>query len=101
MKSTAIVILVKNQSEYFARVLNEFKTFAKSYLGTSRYDKEETESEDGYKNVVCVKSILTEKEKKELIRFNPDLFVFFLEGEENSDIMDDNNTIFLKNNEDN
>lgn len=101
MKVTALVILVKNQSEYFGRALNEFKAFAKSYLGTSRYDEKETESEDGYKNLICVKSILTEKEKKELTNFNPDLFVFFIEAEENSDIMDDNNTIYLKDNEDN
>ncbi len=101
MKSTAIVILVKNQSEYFGRALNEFKIFAKTYLGTSRYNKEDSESEDGYKNVVCVNSLLTEKEKNELMRFNSDLFVFFIEGEENTDIMDNNNTIFLKNNENN
>ena len=85
---TAIIILQQNNAD--TKELQEFRVYAKKYIGTSRY-KEENDSVEGYRNAIIVDEILTNKEKKHLMDYSKNLFVFFLEGE---DILEnDTNTI--------
>ena len=89
---TAIIIMQSNSSE--TKELNEFRSFAKRYIGTSRY-KEDNDSSDGYRNGLVVDGSLSDKEKKALIDFSKNLFIFFLEGD---DILEnDTNTIKSQN----
>lgn len=93
---TAIVILQQNGAE--AKEILEFRTHAKRYIGMSRY-KEDNDSIDGYRNAIIVDGSLSDKEKKHLIDYSKNLFVFFLEGE---DILsNDTNTLTQQNNENN
>lgn len=93
---TAIIILQQNGAE--AKEILEFRTHAKRYIGMSRY-KEDNDSIDGYRNAIIVDGNLSDKEKKHLIDYSKNLFVFFLEGE---DILsNDTNTLTQQNNENN
>lgn len=89
---TAIVILQQNNAD--TKELPEFRTYAKKYIGMSRY-KEDNDTVDGYRNAIIVDGSLSDKEKKHLIDFSKNLFIFFLEGE---DILEnDTNTIKSQN----
>jgi len=93
---TAIIILQQNSAE--TKEVSEFRTYAKKYIGISRY-KEDNDTLDGYRNAIIVDGNLSDKEKKHLIDFSKNLFIFFLEGE---DILsNDTNTITQQNNENN
>ena len=90
---TAIVILQQNNTE--TKELSEFRTYAKKYIGISRY-KDDNDTLDGYRNAIIVDGNLSDKEKKHLIDYSKGLFIFFLEGD---DILEnDTNTIKSKTN---
>lgn len=89
---TAIVILQQNNTE--TKELSEFRTYAKKYIGISRY-KDDNDTLDGYRNAIIVDGNLSDKEKKHLIDYSKGLFIFFLEGD---DILEnDTNTIKSQN----
>lgn len=93
---TAIIILQQNNAD--SKELPEFRTYAKKYIGTSRY-KEENNTVDGYRNAIVIDGNLSDKEKKHLMDYSKGLFIFFLEGD---DILEnDTNTIKSKTDESN
>lgn len=93
---TAIVILQQNNAE--TKELSEFRVYARKYIGMSRY-KEENDDPSGYRNAIVVDGNLSDKEKKYLMDYSKNLFIFFLEGE---DILaNDTNTISRIKNENN
>lgn len=93
---TAIIILQQNAAE--TKEVGEFRCYVKRYIGTSRY-KEDNDTIDGYRNAIVVDGNLSDKEKKHLMDFSKNLFVFFLEGD---DILEnDTNTIKSKTDESN
>lgn len=93
---TAIIILQQNNAD--SKELPEFRTYAKKYIGMSRY-KDENDDPSGYRNAIIIDGNLSDKEKKHLMDYSKNLFVFFLEGE---DILEsDTNTIKSQTNENN
>jgi len=74
---TAIVILKSNSAG--TNDVCDFRVHAKNYIGLSRY-KKENESEDGYYNAIVLDGKLSEKEKKYLMEYSENLFIFFIEG---------------------
>lgn len=89
---TAIIILIQNGAPL--NQLEEFKHYIAKYLGLSRYCSD-NDNEEGMQNAVNVEGTLSDKEKDHLMHFNKDIYLFFVECDE--DPFDDNNTIKITN----
>ena len=76
---TAIIVILANDAS--ASLLNEFKEFTKTYLGTSRYEKENDDATEGYQNGIVIEGNLSKKEKKTLMDWDEKAFIIFVEGE--------------------
>lgn len=92
---TAILILIKNSAaNTMSATLADFRRYVKRYLGTSRYSETENDGSEDPLNGIVIKGILSNEEKKNLLDYNDNVILLFIEQDnEDEDIIDDLNTI--------